>query len=88
MKITRILGVLLFLSVPASFYLWMSYPGWLWYFYSGNPVAAMNKTSKAAPYQVIDDDMGSYMAIAVPFDVTAEQLQSEARLSYVDLLRC
>jgi hypothetical protein len=76
MKITRILVVLLVLSVPASFYLWMSYPGWLWYIHPGNPVAAVIKTSKAVPYQIIDDDMGSYMAIGLPFDVTTEQLQA------------
>jgi hypothetical protein len=39
-------------------------------------VAAVNKTSKAVPYRIIDEDMGGYMAIAVPFDVTIEQLQA------------
>ncbi|MGZ4872583.1 MAG: hypothetical protein ACXVK3_11960 [Candidatus Angelobacter sp.] len=77
MKFRCILVVLLVLAVlPASFHLWWSYPGWLWYIHPGSPAAALNKASKAAPYQVIDDDMGSYMSIAVPYDVTTEQLQA------------
>ena len=77
MKITRIAVVLLLvLSVPVSFHLWWSYPGWLWYIHPGSPSAALNKAGNAVPYQIIDDDMGSYMAIAVPYDVTTEQLQA------------
>lgn len=76
MKIVRILVVLLVLSIPASFCLWWSYPGWVWYIHAGDPMVAVNKTSKAVPYQVVDDDMGSYVAIGLPFDVTTEQLQA------------
>jgi hypothetical protein len=76
MKISRILVVLLVLSVPAGFYLWMSYPGWVWYIHPGSPMAAANKASKAVPYEIIEDDLGSYISIAVPFDVTTEQLQA------------
>jgi hypothetical protein len=76
MKFTRIVVVLVVLSVPASFYLWMSYPGWVWYIHPGDPMAAANKASKAVPYQIIDDDLGSYISIAVPFDLTTEQLRA------------
>lgn len=76
MKITRIFVVLVVVSIPLSFYLWMSYPGWLWYIHSGSPATALNKASKAGPYQIIDDDMGSYISVALPFDVTTEQLQA------------
>jgi hypothetical protein len=76
MKIMRILVVLVVLAAPLSLYLWMSYPGWVWYIHPGDPVVAVNKTSNAVPYQVIDDDMGSYIAIAVPSNVTTEQLRA------------
>ena len=76
MKLTRILVVLIVLAIPASFCLWWSYPGWVWYVHAGDPMVAVNKTSKAVPYQVVDDDMGSCVAIGLPFDVTTEQLQA------------
>src|ERR1700726_280708 len=76
MTLTRILVLLLVLSIPASFCLWWSYPGWVWYIHPSDPMVAVNKTSKAVPYQIVDDDMGSYMAIGLPFDVTTEQLEA------------
>jgi hypothetical protein len=76
MKLTRIVVVLLVLAVPASFCLWWSYPGRVWYLHPGDPAVATNKTSKAMPYQIIDEDMGSYIAVAVPFNVTTEQLKA------------
>jgi hypothetical protein len=76
MKFHRVLILGVVLAIPGGIYLWWSYPGWIWYFHSGNPSAAENKARQAMPYQVVYEDNGSFIQIAVPADINEEQLRA------------
>lgn len=76
MNFKRALVGAVILAVPASFCLWLFFPAWVWYVHPGDPMAAINKTLQAAPYQILDDDLGNFITIAIPSQVTIEQLQA------------
>src|SRR5438270_10623841 len=73
-----ILGIVLaiVLAIPAGMYLWWFYPGWLWYVHPGNPLAAEEKATHAVPYQVVYEDNGSLIQIAVSANISEEQLRA------------
>jgi hypothetical protein len=76
MNLRRVLILGIVLVIPAGVYLWWFYPGWLLYVVPGNPLAPDEKARKAVPYQVVYEDNGSLIQIAVGSDINEEQLRA------------
>ena len=69
MKLRLIVVLSCVLAIPAGFYLWWTYPGWIWYVYPGNPQHAEVKARFAVAYETLYEDNGSLIQIGVTPDI-------------------